>query len=149
MCIGLGCHSSSHPCPYCEAKARIWEPPAPLRSLESVKDNYYRWQTYSGKKTELKDYLNCAHVPIIQSWQESESTLILKIAPPPTLHLKLGIVNKLMAELFLIDPKLEEFLAREYHIIRQEYHGMNYEGNSFAGILLIHPRQYFNYATYL
>lgn len=62
------------------------------------------------------------------------STDVLSIVPPPALHIKLGIVNKLYAELLSLFPHLDEWPEALY-IHREQYHGETFEGNECNRLL--------------
>ena len=57
------------------------------------------------------------------------------LCPPPVLHLRLGIVNSLMSELFNVCPELEKQIEKELNVIRKPYHGNAYEGKQTQKIL--------------
>ena len=57
------------------------------------------------------------------------------LCPPPVLHLRLGIVNSLMSELFNVCPELEKQIEKELNVIRKPYHGNAYEGKQTKKIL--------------
>jgi len=64
----------------------------------------------------------------------SDNTPMLELVPPPALHLRLGIVNKLYDELLKLFPRLNDW-PKQLHIIREDYHGSSFEGNQ-CNILL-------------
>ena len=136
ICVGLGAHSSKHPCPYCEGTAGIWESDARIRTLESIQENYDNWSDSSGIRKDLKMYFNCCQKPLIGIYEEG-STQVLKICPPPALHLMMGVVNKIIDGILVHFPPLESWLLENLHITREDYHGKNYEGSVNFSIILI------------
>ena len=57
-----------------------------------------------------------------------ESTLILRVVPPPELHLLIGPVNTIYDELSKVWPDCEEWIKR-LSIKREDYHGGQFNGN--------------------
>ena len=97
-----------HPCPYCEGTKNIFEPDAPARTLETISENHQKWQQESGKKSTLKQYYNCSNEPLLAGTHDT-NTPVLTLLPPAALHIKLGIVNKLYAELLKLFPDLDDW----------------------------------------
>ena len=128
ICAGLGAHSSKHPCPYCEGTAGIWESDARVRTIENIEEKYDNWVNHSGNKSDLKKYYNCSQKPLIDGICGEGPTQVLRICPPPTLHLKIGIVNKIIDAILVHFPPLEDWFCQNLHITRDEYHGKTYEG---------------------
>jgi len=132
ICLGIMTHAALHPCPYCEGTKNKFEEHAPCRTLDSISENHEKWMNESGKKTTLKHYYNCSNRPLLKSHELSTPTL--DIVPPPTLHIKLGIVNKLYDELKKKYPTLDDW-PKALFIIKEEYHGQCFEGNECSKLL--------------
>ena len=62
-------------------------------------------------------------------------TFILHKVPPPPLHLKLGAVNALMKLLEFLDPEGYKKILAKLHIVKENYHGVSFEGNECSKIL--------------
>ncbi len=106
IATGLSSHPSRHPCPYCTSKSAHWDEQATLQtsklkfgSLPSVEENF---------RNENREQIvfHCLNPPLLYSNQP-----ILLFCPPPTLHIKLGIVNLLVQHLFSLHPHLEVKVA--------------------------------------
>ena len=133
ICLGIMSHSSRHPCPYCEGTKNVFEKDAPTRTLESISENYCKWREESGRKDKLKDYNNCSHEPLFTSLHGA-TTLVLDIVPPPALHIKLGVVNRLFDELLKLFQGVTDW-PKQLCIVREDYHGKSYEGNECNKLL--------------
>lgn len=126
-------HASLHPCPYCEGTKNIFEQGAPARTLETISENHQKWQQESGKKSTLKQYYNCSNEPLLAGPHDA-NTPVLTLVPPPALHIKLGIVNKLYAELLKLFPNLDDW-PKSLFIMKENYHGQTFEGNECNRLL--------------
>jgi G:T-mismatch repair DNA endonuclease (very short patch repair protein) len=133
ICLGIMSHASLHPCPYCEGTKNVFEVDAPSRTLETIEANFQKWQAESGKKSTLKQYYNCSNEPLLHS-NHNMSTSVLSIVPPPSLHIKLGIVNKLYSELLKLFPNLDDW-PKSLYITKERYHGETFEGNECNRLL--------------
>lgn len=132
ICLGIMSHASLHPCPYCEGTRNIYDEDASIRTLETISENYNKWRTESGRKGTLKEYYNCSGVPLVAV--HDITTPVIDIVPPPALHIKLGIVNKLFSELQKLYPELEDW-SKSLYITREAYHGHTFEGNECNKLL--------------
>ena len=74
-------HAALHPCPNCEGKKNVFEQDASPRTLETISDNFRKWQEESGKKSTLKNYYNCSNEPLLIG-EHDLSTPVLNIVPP-------------------------------------------------------------------
>lgn len=133
ICLGIMSHASLHPCPYCEGTKNVFEDDAPVRTLETISENHQKWQQESGKKSTLKQYYNCSNEPLLMSHLNT-TTSVLTIVPPPVLHIKLGIVNKLYTELLKLFPNLDDW-PKSLYIMKENYHGQTFEGNECNRLL--------------
>ena len=133
ICLGIMSHASLHPCPYCEGTKNIFEEDAAVRTLETISENHHQWKNESGKKGTLKEYYNCSNEPLFTSLH-GRTTPVLDIIPPPALHIKLGVVNKLYDELHKLFPGLDNWPTGLY-ITREDYHGHTFEGNECNKLL--------------
>ena len=133
ICLGIMSHASTHPFPYCEGTKNVFEDEAPERCMAKISEYHNKWKDESGKKATLKNYLNCSNEPLLLG-SHDPSTAVLSIVPPPALHIKLGIVNKLYAELYRVLPQLDEWPEALY-IQKEQYHGQTFEGNECNKLL--------------
>lgn len=133
ICLGIMSHASQHPCPYCEGTKNIFEVDAPVRTLQSISEHFHQWQTQSGKKSTLKNYNNCSNEPLLLT-NDNASFSVLSLVPPPSLHIKLGIVNKLYSELLKLFPELDSW-PKSLYITKENYHGNTFEGNECNALL--------------
>lgn len=124
ICLGIMSHAALHPCPYCEGTKNVFQQNALPRTLATISAYHNKWKTESGKKTTLKNFYNCSNEPLLLGFHEP-STPVLNIVPPPALHLKLGIVNKLYSELQKLFPELDQLPAALY-IQQESYHGSTF-----------------------
>ena len=133
ICLGIMTHAALHPCPYCEGEKNVFEQDSSPRTPETISDNFRKWQEGSGKKSTLKNYYNCSNEPLLIG-EDDLSTPVLNIVPPPALHIKLGIVNKLYSELLKLFPRLDEW-PQSLYITKENYHGHTFEGNECNRLL--------------
>ena len=83
----------------------------PLKGIKAHHDNWVR----SGSAADaLKDFFNCRSEPL-QIFPMSG--IVIHEIPPPSLHLKIGIVNSLWDRPILIFPKAAEW-ANIIHIVK-------------------------------
>ncbi len=73
-----------------------------LRSVADNERNFLAWTQTSGIAKHRQFFFSCQSPPIVR-----QSGPGMFFCPPPPLHLKLGIVNKLMAILFAHSPTLK------------------------------------------
>ena len=135
--LGLQSHSSAHPCGYCLQPAGFKDTSDyPLRTIEGIISSNAAWIEYSLNRKDLKHFENCEHVPILKSSAEeiftnsnSEAgTLVLSILPPPSLHLILGIFNKIYSELENLEPKVSQW-SKRLNCSKTDYNDHGFEGN--------------------
>ena len=95
-----------------------------------VKWNYFgSFFDANAKRSDAKDYGNAIHPNMFATSDNiDESTLVLRLVPPPELHLLIGPVNTLYDELSKHWPDCEEWLKR-LSIKRDDYHGGQFNGN--------------------
>ena len=87
---GLMEGSSKYPCLYWIAEAQQLAAEQP-RTLASLKDDYERWKSNNGDIKCYKDYNNVKNPPLLHN--NFDQVPILKITPPPVLHIMLGVFN--------------------------------------------------------
>lgn len=80
-------HSSSYPCPYCEVvKKDLGMQSGIPRTIGRLKERISTVERFQRRN----QHVCCIHPPLVTGKDED---LILKICPPPPLHITLGIVN--------------------------------------------------------
>ncbi|KAK6178470.1 hypothetical protein SNE40_013256 [Patella caerulea] len=99
--LGIGTHSSTFPCPWCEVPKSSFSDPErviEMRTLGSIRDNATMYQAAlvnHNRKTKLSaaDFKSCQNVPLLKNLPND--TVVLDVIPVMELHLVLGIVNRL------------------------------------------------------
>ena len=129
ICTGLTPHSASFCCPYCEGNKGEWSRSSRLRNFSSILRHFEGFIENGGIRSKAKFHYGAINRPLFQGNWEGED-LVLIVLPPPLLHLRLGIVNKLMDVLYQVDDQLEPLVEKVLHVSRTDYHGNAYEGNA-------------------
>ena len=138
ICIGIGTHSSRHPCPYGECyrdRTGSWVK-GQDRTVNNIREHQIKWTKSSVNKilnrAKLKNYMNCENDPLLGGDKDKP---IINMIPPPPLHtILLGPVNHVLKELEQRYPKILKTLSK-LHIQRSKYHGRSFEGNQCRAIL--------------
>ena len=129
--------SSKHPCYICPApNDDFLNPDIPLNTFESAVNNYQCWQIYSGDRIDLMDFNNQEYPPVgveYMSEEELKEPIILK-APPPPLHLLLG-VNHATKALEEVWPEGLYEWARQTLQKFEKYFGGTLEGNQCSKLI--------------
>jgi hypothetical protein len=125
---GIMTHSSMYPCTWCNIDKYHLLNKGTLRSLESNTKNNNNWSISGGNKNDLKKFGNCIFPPIIQS--SVENAIILKIIPPPELHLMMGVVNNIYSAMNKDFPEVCEKWAGICHVQKEAFYGGSFNGNS-------------------
>ena len=124
--VGLMSHSSTHPCCWCDIDKHNLHKVGKQRTFASLCDKFWSYFSARTTKENAKDFGNVIHLPVMDN--VDPDTPVLKIIPPPELHLMLGPVNHLYDELNKVWPESEEWLQACF-VKRSEYHGGSFEGN--------------------
>ena len=132
---GLMEASSKHLCLYCTALSQELKSGLP-RTLRSLRKDFENWENVGRIKTKCKDFNNVQNYPLFESLPTE--TPILKITPPPALHIMLGIFNHIWKGIEDISEHhknvCHEF-AQRYNCVRESYHGKSFEGNECAKLM--------------
>lgn len=127
--------SSCHPCIYCTASKQSLQEGAP-RTIGSLRFDYQQWITAGGIKGQCKHFNNVKNEPLFTFLPDS--TPILRITPPPSLHMLLGIFNHIWKDITNISDLhsnvCHEFAMR-HNCVREEYWGKTFEGNECVKLL--------------
>lgn len=125
---GIMSHSSLYPCTWCYAVKDKLDETGPVRTIKNVTDNYLNWSHAGSIKANAKKFKNCIHLPVIKGNDKT----FLEVIPPPELHLMLGVVNTLYANM-LKDGfgKDATDWAKSCNVEREVTHGgTGFKGNS-------------------
>lgn len=125
--FGLMNHASSHPCTWCLAKKKLLEVAADMRTISRCNQNFNHYNDLKRVKKNAQKFENCVNMPIIQSDEE----LILRILPPPELHLLIGTTNHMYNHMLEEFPVIAESWAKQCYVYRVDvYRGtLGFEGN--------------------
>ena len=132
---GLMEASSRHPCLYCDSVAQSLQAGVP-RTIGSIKKDHAAWIASGALKSKCKNFNNVKNLPILKT--DSDDTLIMKLTPPPTLHILLGIFNHIWKAIEEISAEhrrvLQEFAMR-HSCMRESYWSKTFEGNECAKLM--------------
>ena len=133
---GLMESSSKHPCLYCTAESQqivMGEP----RTIGSLKKDYQKWSSSSGaNKKRCKEYNNVKNPPLLQNIPDEVP--VLKITPPPMLHILLGVFNHIWKNMENISELHKQVLhdfAIRHNCIKESYWGKTFEGNECTKLM--------------
>lgn len=124
--IGIICHASSFPCTWYSAHKNSFGVWGEYRTFHSCLKNYNAWRISGSKKANAKHFENFTNLPVNC---EDENLEIIRIIPPPELHLMLVVINR------LYNYMLKEFeqdalqWTKECNVPQELWHG----GLRFAG----------------
>ena len=62
------------------------------RTIGNIKKDFIDWRTSGGEKNLRKHFNNVRKKPLFEDYV-SDETLVLKLTPPSSLHILLGISN--------------------------------------------------------
>ena len=143
--VGIGTAGSTYPCHHCEMPAKDFGKlendmlfkGGRLRTLQSIHDNALKYQEacrhdkahMSGKKKlSSAPWFNCEHIPLYLLHGVDIKTLILLLAPPPELHILLGLGNDffdlLVDRLKARKPEYLDIITKflkDHSLLRQQY----------------------------
>ena len=129
--FGLMSHSSNHPCTWCDASKKRLHEKGAIRTLGTIRELYWKFQSSGKDISKGKEYGNCVHAPI---FKESDDTKVIDMYPPPELHLLLGAVNTLYLGLVSSWPDASTW-TDAIHVTREAMHGGSFTGNSCKKLL--------------
>lgn len=129
--LGLQSNSSTHPCPWCEAKNINLNQSGDLRSISSITAHYNNWAAQTGSdKSKAKYFANCVNVPLITGDYDEP---ILNFIPPPELHLLMGTVQHLFDNLKREHTEIAEQWIKDAGV--QVDHYQRFNGNNARKLL--------------
>ena len=120
--VGLMAHSSSYPCPYCEApKKNLTTDRGRLRSIANIRENLEK----------STSQFCCINDPVIPG--NPESPIYLAVPPPP-LHLTLGIVNTVYKAVEKIAPDWSDLWVGSANV-RHQQRGYGFTGGACQSLI--------------
>ena len=132
---GLMEASSKHPCLYCDAESQTLQAGAP-RTIGSIRKDYAAWKSSGSQKITCKDFNNVKNLPLFENIRND--THVMKLTPPPALHILLGIFNHLWKAIEGISGEhsrvLQDF-AMQHNCMRESYWSKTFEGNECARLM--------------
>ena len=101
---GLMGATSKHPCLYCTSEFQALRAETP-RTLGNMRKDNDLWKSSHGSKNTCKLFNNVLNRPLFQSM--SDETPPLRLTPPPSLHIMIGIFNAIWKKwrIYLINTK--------------------------------------------
>ena len=127
---GLTCHASSFPCPFCQWEKGSFRTGYERRTFKQISDYKQQWVYAGAKETDLKHFFNCEWTPVFGPGND----LVLSRVAIPSLHIMLGLVNRIYAELDKSFPKTQDWI-KNLGLIKDQLHGGQFNGNSCRKIL--------------
>ena len=127
--------SAKHPCLYCTVEQQQLTGGQP-RTLASSMNDHERWKSNSVDIMKCKNYNNVKNPPLFCNL--SDQVPVLKLTPPPILHIMLGIFNHLWKNMEKKSEEHESALhnfALKHNCVRDSYHGKTFEGNECAKLM--------------
>ena len=107
--VGLMTHSSCHPCCWCDVEKGKLKDKGKRRTIASLNKLFWDYFNANVDKSQAKHYGNVIHPPIISD-NLDDDTPVIKILPPPELHLLIGPVNTLYTGLEMVWPESDMWL---------------------------------------
>ena len=129
--IGLMAHACSHPCTWCNSSKENLDSRGELRTLGSVRRQYWSFVDSEKDTKNAKHFGNCIHSPIFKG---PDTTEVIDIIPPPELHLMLGAVNLLFVNFQKKWPDVLRW-ASSLNVEREAIHGGAFAGNACRKLL--------------
>jgi hypothetical protein len=132
MISGIQGHASAHPCIYCEG-SHPWNAAAPMRTLGSIREKAEAFRSAGSRQQAAKHFANCVRSPLLPG---ADSDPLLKVVPPPELHIMLGVVNRIFDELNAAWGEDNAYKwGHSVHVCRKLYHGGCLEGPACRRLL--------------
>lgn len=131
--LGMMSHSSCHPCPWCNITKENLHKKGVARTISSLMSLF--WEFFDSRKEtkDAKTFGNVIHPPILSD-DDANDTPVLNILPPPELHLMIGVVNKMYAEMEKVWLESEQWL-HSCNVKKEAYHGGTFAGNESRKLL--------------
>ena len=137
---GIQSHSCTYPCAYCccpkpefsdQQKSKSYH----MRTIGEVRalshDFQIKRRQYNNKAS-AKDFKSCVNPPIIRG---EDTMMMIKLIPPPELHLLLRVVNKIFKELKKSYPHFADRWLQKMGLQQPMLHGGEFTGNMCRSLL--------------
>ena len=108
--FGLSSHAGKYACLWCEGKSEIL--PGKPRTLGSLDEQLSSFIESGSQLNRMMDFKNVINKRLIYLEEDPETSLE-HIAPPPELHLLMGVVDKLGGLLVELWPGMEAWLKQK------------------------------------
>ena len=128
---GLCACSACSPCYACHWRKGDENDNCPHRTFEGIREKCEEWRESGADPLKLKDYYNCRSPPLSCF---PRFGVVSDYIPPPSLHLKLGIVNQVFKGLEAAFPGCDAW-PQKLGIQKADYHGTNFEGRECDTLL--------------
>lgn len=134
---GIQGHGSTFPCVWCECPKSQFHNFAvsksyTMRTIGSIKSKSTSYKVSGMVAAEAKDYKNCVQEPLLNG---TDHTIIIKILPPPELHLLLRITNRLFKALEQKCPIIAQNWLNHCGIVVPKLHSGEMNGNMCRRLL--------------
>ena len=133
--LGMQNHSSTPPCCWCNTNKDNLHKKGNIRTLASLNElfaDYFDANLKSKSKVKSMDFGNVIHCPLIDL-PDNEIPVYQKV-PPPELHLMMGTVNHVLAQLENVWPGVHGWY-QSINVKKTDYHGGCLEGNDCRKVL--------------
>ena len=121
--LGMMTHSSCHPCCWCDISKDQLSKRGNARTISSLMKLFWDFFESNTGVDEAKKYGNVIHPPIV-SGNIDDVTPVIRVLPPPELHLLIGPVNTMYGAMEKIWPESELWLnscnVKKKQIITEE-----------------------------
>ena len=107
------------------------------RTIGNIKKDFIDWRTSGGEKNLRKHFNNVRNKPLFEDYV-SDETLVLKLTPPSSLHILLGISNHIWKSIESITERHKiicHSFAMKHHCVREANFDKTFEGNEFVKLM--------------
>lgn len=132
LLIGLQSHGCLHPCTWCDMIKTDLQNVGEIRTSNSVKDLYWKYNVSGDEKVKAKKHGNVIHPPIPHF---AEDEPIIRCLPPPELHLLIGAVSTLYKHMEEQFTSTAHTWLVDSNVRMNSYHGGTFTGNDARSLL--------------
>ena len=132
--LGMMSHSSCHPCCWCDTDKDNLNKKGTARTIGSLMNLFWEYFEAGCSKNEARKFGNVIHPPMLYDDQGDDETLVIRLLPPPELHLMTGPVNTMLNGLESVWSQSETWL-KSCNVKKSEYHGGQLTGNDCRQLL--------------
>ena len=107
------------------------------RTIGNIKNDFIDWRTSGGEKNLRKHFNNVRNKPLFEDYV-SDETLVLKLTPPSSLHILLGISNHIWKSIESITERHKiicHSFAMKHHCVRETNFDKTFDGNEFVKLM--------------